>query len=39
LIDKTDMGYKKALDKMALVKILKRPKYWFKGLLQGQPSK
>ena len=39
LIDKTDMGYKKALDKMALVKILKRPKYWFKGLLQAQPSK
>lgn len=39
LIDKSNVKYQKALDKMARTKVLKRPKYWFRGLLQGLQDK
>jgi tRNA A-37 threonylcarbamoyl transferase component Bud32 len=39
LIDKTDANYQKALDKMTWIRLIKRPKYWFKGLFQGRQGK
>jgi tRNA A-37 threonylcarbamoyl transferase component Bud32 len=38
-IDTTSLGYHQAFSKMRHIRLLKRPKYWLRGLLQDQQDK